>query len=96
MQKKFLLILLQLKKILAIRYDTSLKQREFVRKLEDASFETVIRLSSVWHEERAQIREEIEALSEKGFLARIFDIIRINFRDFIEKRKNAKRKVEAK
>ena len=86
----------QLKKILVIRYDTPLQMRRFVRKMEGASFETVIRLSSVWHAERTQIREEIEALSEKGFLARIFDIIRINFRDFIEKRKNAKRKVEAK
>ena len=86
----------QLKKILAIRYDTPLKLRRFVREMEGTSFETVIRLSSFWHAERAEIREEIEDFSNKGFLARIFGIIRINFRDFIEKRKNSKRKVEAK
>ena len=86
----------QLKKILAIRYDTPLKLRRFVREMEGTSFETVIRLSSFWHAERAEIREEIEDFSNKGFLARIFGIIRINFRDFIEKRKKSKRKVEAK
>ena len=86
----------QLKKILAIRYDTPLKLRRFVREMEGTSFETVIRLSSFWHAERAEIREEIEDFSNKGFLARTFGIIRINFRDFIEKRKNSNRKVEAK
>lgn len=85
----------QLKKILMIRIDTPLKVREFVRSLDDTPYESVLKLSSVWHTVREEIRGEA-ALSAKGnILSRLSDIIRINIRDYMDRRKKLKRKGEA-
>lgn len=84
-REQVLLLSDQLKKIIRIRYDTSLAARTFIRDFQQKIYESVPELSSEWHTVREGLIKEASVTESSSLAARIINIIKINVVDFFRR-----------